>query len=330
MSRIGIIGAGAWGTSLASVLQRAGNDIVLQAHEAETVDSINVDHINGPFLPGVLLDPKIYSTTKLDEATNADAVLLVTPAQHLRAVCEKAAPGWPDDVPAIICTKGIEQNSYALMSEVVVATLPRKPMAVLSGPTFAIEVARDLPTAVALASNDEALGKILMEYMNSRHFRIYRSGDVVGAQIGGAVKNVIAIACGIVEGRGLGKNARSALVTRGLAEMIRLGVAKGARPETLSGLSGLGDLTLTCYSMKSRNFSLGVALGRGKSLDKILAERKSVAEGVYSASSVTGLARGLGIEVPICDAVNDVINNAGDIDTSISELLSRPLKEETK
>ena len=330
MSRIGIIGAGAWGTSLASVLQRAGNDIVLQAHEAETVDSINVDHINGPFLPGVLLDPKIYSTTKLDEATNTDAVLLVTPARHLRAICEKAAPGWLDDVPVIICTKGIEQNSYALMSEVVAATLPRKPMAVLSGPTFAIEVARDLPTAVALACNDEALGKILMEYMNSRHFRIYRSGDVVGAQIGGAVKNVIAIACGIVEGRGLGENARSALVTRGLAEMIRLGIAKGARPETLSGLSGLGDLTLTCYSMKSRNFSLGVALGRGKALDKILDERKSVAEGVYSASSVTGLARELGIEVPICDAVNDVINNAGDIDTSISELLSRPLKEETK
>ena len=330
MSRIGIIGAGAWGTSLASVLQRAGNDIVLQAHESETADSINVDHINGLFLPGVLLDPKIYSTTKLDEATNADAVLLVTPAQHLRAICEKAAPGWPDDVPAIICTKGIEQNSYALMSEVVAATLPRKPMAVLSGPTFAIEVARDLPTAVALACNDEALGQILMEYMNSRHFRIYRSGDVVGAQIGGAVKNVIAIACGIVEGRGLGENARSALVTRGLAEMIRLGVAKGARRETLSGLSGLGDLTLTCYSMKSRNFSLGVALGRGKALDKILDERKSVAEGVYSASSVTGLARKLGIEVTICDAVNDVINNAGDIDTSISELLSRPLKEETK
>ena len=329
MSRIGIIGAGAWGTSLASVLQRAGNDIVLQAHESETVDSINVDHVNGPFLPGVLLDPKIYSTTKLDEATNTDAVLLVTPAQHLRAVCEKAAPGWSDDVPAIICTKGIEQNSYALMSEVVAATLPRKPMAILSGPTFAIEVARDMPTAVALASNDEALGKILMEYMNSRHFRIYRSGDVVGAQIGGAVKNVIAIACGIVEGRGLGENARSALVTRGLAEMIRLGVAKGARPETLSGLSGLGDLTLTCYSMKSRNFSLGVAIGRGEALDKILDKRKSVAEGVYSASSVTGLARELGIEVPICDAVNDVINNAGDIDTSISELLSRPLKEET-
>lgn len=330
MSRIGIIGAGAWGTSLASVLQRAGNDIVLQAHEVETADSINVDHINGPFLPGVLLDPKIYSTTNLDKATNADAVLLVTPAQHLRAVCEKAAPGWSDDVPAIICTKGIEQNSYALMSEVVAATLPRKPMAILSGPTFAIEVARGLPTAVALACNDEALGKILMEYMNSRHFRIYRSGDVVGAQIGGAVKNVIAIACGIVEGRGLGENARSALVTRGLAEMIRLGVAKGARPETLSGLSGLGDLTLTCYSMKSRNFSLGVALGQGKALDKILGERTSVAEGVYSASSVTGLAGELGIEVPICDAVNDVINNAGDIDTSISELLSRPLKEETK
>ena len=317
MNRIGIIGAGAWGTSLASVLQRAGNDIVLQAHETETAHSINVDHINKRFLPDVSLDPRIYCTTKLDEATNADAVLLVTPAQHLRTVCEKAAPSWSDDVPAIICTKGIEQRSYALMSEVVTATLPGKQIAVLSGPTFALEVARDLPTAVTLACSEETLTKILMDYMSSRHFRIYRTKDVVGAQIGGAVKNVIAIACGIVDGRGL-------------AEMIRLGVANGARPETLSGLSGLGDLTLTSYSMQSRNFSLGVALGQGKTLNHILNERASVAEGVYSASSVTGLARKLGTEVPLCEAVNDVINNLGDIDISISELLSRPSKTEVE
>ena len=207
--------------------------------------------------------------------------------------------------------------------------LPRKPIAVLSGPTFAIEVARDLPTAVTLACHDETLGKILMEQMNTRHFRIYRSSDVVGAQIGGAIKNVLAIACGIVEGRGLGENTRAALVTRGLAEMIRLGVAKGAKPETLSGLSGLGDLTLTCNAMQSRNFSLGVGLGQGQSLDQIVSARRSVAEGVFTAASVADLARKIGVEVPICSAVDKVINRGVGIQSVISSLLSRPLKEET-
>lgn len=267
--------------------------------------------------------------TALSEAVDADAVLLVAPAQHLRSICEAAAPNWPDTVPAIICAKGIEQQTCALMSEVVSMALPRKPIAVLSGPTFAIEVARDLPTAVTLACHDETLGKILMEQMNTRHFRIYRSSDVVGAQIGGAIKNVLAIACGIVEGRGLGENTRAALVTRGLAEMIRLGVAKGAKPETLSGLSGLGDLTLTCNAMQSRNFSLGVGLGQGQSLDQIVSARRSVAEGVFTAASVADLARKIGVEVPICSAVDKVINRGVGIQSVISSLLSRPLKEET-
>ena len=329
MSKIGIIGAGAWGTSLAIAMRRAGNDVVLQAHEPETAASINNEHTNNMFLPEVMLDPEIRSTTEISQATDSDAVMLVTPTQHLRTICEQASPTWPDNVPAIICSKGIEQNTCSLMSEVVAAALPRIPIAILSGPTFAIEVAKDLPTAVTLACNDETLGKILMELMNTRHFRIYRSRDVVGAQIGGAIKNVIAIACGIVEGRGFGQNSRAALVTRGLAEMIRLGTAKGALPETLSGLSGFGDLTLTCYSMHSRNFSLGVALGRGKKLKEILENRKSVAEGVYTASSVTDLARRIGVEVPICNAVNNVINQTVHIDIAIAGLLSRPLKEET-
>ena len=189
-------------------------------------------------------------------------------------------------------------------------------------------MANNLPTAVTLACRDEKLGKRLINYLNSRHFRIYRSSDEIGAQIGGAIKNVIAIACGIVEGRGLGENARAALVTRGLAEMIRLGVAKGGNPETLSGLSGLGDLTLTCYSMQSRNFSLGVALGQGKLLKDILNERNSVAEGVCSASAVVGLAKQLEIEAPICNALNEVINFSADIDKSIEGLLSRPSRVE--
>ena len=328
MGKIGIIGAGAWGTSLASVLQRAGNDVVLQAYEAETANYINKDHINKTFLPNVILDPKIYATTNISEALDADAVFLVTPAQHLRTVCKGAVPHWSDEVPAIICTKGLEQDTYALMGEVVSELLPKIPTAVLSGPTFAIEVVKNLPTAVTLACEDEALAKILMNYMNSQNFRIYRSHDEIGAQIGGAIKNVIAIACGIIEGRGLGENARAALVTRGLTEMIRIGIAKGAQPETLSGLSGLGDLTLTCYSMQSRNFSLGVALGQGKILEEVLNERDSIAEGVYSASAVTGLAAGLGVEVPICNAVDKVINQSADIDSTIKGLLSRPLKFE--
>ena len=329
MSKIGIIGAGAWGSALAMIMRRAGNDVVLQAHEPETADDINQNHVNTVFLPGVELDPDIQATTRLSDAVDADAVMVVAPAQHLRTICEAAAADWPDNVPAIICAKGIEQKTCALMSEVVSMALPRKPVAVLSGPTFAIEVARDLPTAVTLACRDETLGKVLMEQMNTRHFRIYRSQDVMGAQIGGAIKNVLAIACGIVDGRGLGENTRAALVTRGLAEMIRLGAAKGAKQETLAGLSGLGDLTLTCNAMQSRNFSLGVGLGQGKTLDQITAERKSVAEGGFTASSVVDLARKIDVEVPICSAVDKVINHGVEIDTVISGLLSRPLKEET-
>ena len=329
MSKIGVIGAGAWGTALASVMWRAGNEVIIQAHESETARNINKNCTNPDFLPGIELAPEIKAVTALAEAADSDAVLLAVPAQHLRSICEAASPDWPDNVPAIICSKGIEQNTCALMSEVVAMALPRKPIAVLSGPTFAIEVARDLPTAVTLACDTETIGKILMEQMNTRHFRMYRSSDVVGAQIGGAIKNVLAIACGIVEGRGLGENSRAALVTRGLAEMVRLGVAKGAKPETLSGLSGLGDLTLTCNDMKSRNFSLGVGLGQGKSLDNIMLERKSVTEGVFTAGSVVDLAQRIDVEVPICSAVDKVINDSAEIESVISGLLSRPLKEET-
>ena len=328
MGKIGVIGAGAWGTSLAIVLRRAGNEVVLQAHEPETVNYINKEHVNRTFLPSIILDPHIYATNEISEALDTDAVFLVTPAQHLREVCKKAAPEWSNEVPAIICTKGLEQNTYALMGEVFSALLPGIPTAVLSGPTFAIEVAQNLPTAVTLACENESLSKILMNYMNSQNFRIYRSCDEIGAQIGGAIKNVIAIACGIIDGRGLGENARAALVTRGLTEMTRIGVAKGAQPETLSGLSGLGDLTLTCYSMQSRNYSLGVALGRGKILEEVLNERNSIAEGVHSASAVTGLAKQLNVEVPICNAVDQVINQSADIDSMIEGLLSRPLKFE--
>lgn len=328
MRRIGIVGAGAWGTALAVATRRAGCEVVLWAYECEVAAAVNGEHENRLFLPGVALDPAIRATTEISEAVAADAVLLVTPAQHLRRLCAAAAPAWRKGAPAVICAKGIEQGSSALMSEVVAEALPGIPLAVLSGPSFAVEVARDLPTAVTLASADHDLGKELATAIGNPRFRIYWSEDVIGAQLGGAVKNVLAIACGIVEGRGLGDNARAALITRGIAEIARLGAAKGARPETLMGLSGLGDLTLTCNAMQSRNYSLGVKLGRGMPLAEIVAGRKSVAEGMFTASSVMVLAVRLGVEMPISAAVDGILNHGAGIDQAIAALLSRPFGSE--
>ncbi len=328
LQRIGIVGAGAWGTALALVARRAGCDVVVWAHEPEVAEDINRDHANPLYLPGVVLDPNIRATTDPAEAADADAVLLAPPAQHLRRLARRLAPALRDGTPALICAKGIEQESGALMSEVVAAELPGAAVAVLSGPTFASEVARDLPTAVTLAARDPALAAALAQAIGTSRFRIYTSGDVVGAEIGGAVKNVIAIACGIVEGRRLGDNARAALITRGLAEMTRLALAKGGEARTLMGLSGLGDLTLTCNAVQSRNFSLGVALGRDRPLAAILAERTTVAEGVFSASSVAALAGRLGIEMPISVAVDAVLNRGADLDAAIAALLARPAGNE--
>lgn len=328
MERIGIIGAGAWGTALAMVVRRAGRQVVLWAREPEVAAAVNGDHMNPLFLPGVELDGAIRATCEPGEAADAEAVLLAAPAQHLRQVAAGLAGDWKAGVPAVICAKGIERDTASLMSEVLGEVLPQAPVAVLSGPTFAAEVARDLPAAVTLAAADDGLGAALSEALGNPRFRIYRTDDVIGAQLGGAVKNVLAIACGIVEGRNLGDNARAALITRGLAELARLGVAKGARPETLMGLCGLGDLTLTCNAIQSRNFSLGVELGEGAALDDIVAGRASVAEGVFSAAAVTDLARGLGVEMPICLAVDGILNHFADIDSTIAGLLKRPLRPE--
>ncbi len=328
MTKVGIIGAGAWGTALASVAHSAGCDVLIQAHEPDVAEAINTQHENTVFLPGVKLGPSIRATTDASEAAQADAVLLVMPAQHLRTVTSSLKETWPAGVPAVICAKGMEQETSALMSEVMADTLPGVTPAVLSGPTFAIEVANGLPTAVTLACADEAVATMLCDTLGTQRFRTYRSTDIVGAQLGGAVKNVLAIACGIVEGKGLGENARAALITRGLAEIARLGVTMGAHAESLMGLSGIGDLTLTCNAMQSRNFSLGVALGQGKALDEILAERRAVTEGVYTASSLTNLAGRLGVDMPICLAVDDVLNHFADIDATIKGLLARPYGEE--
>lgn len=327
--RIGVIGGGAWGTALALAALRAGRDTLLWAREPAVVEAVNGARENRDYLPGVPLPAELRATGDLADIGGCDAVLLVTPAQHLRAACASLAPHLRAGAPVVICAKGIELDSHALMSEAAAAALPAgTPLAVLSGPTFAAEVARGLPTAVTLACADPAVGAALVEALGSRTFRPYLSDDVVGSQVGGAVKNVLAIACGVVEGRRLGDNARAALITRGLAEITRLALALGGRAETLMGLSGLGDLTLTCSSLQSRNMSLGAALGAGRTLAEVLGERRSVAEGVYTAAAVVGLAAKKGVDMPICAAVDAILNRGAGLDDTIAGLLARPFRGE--
>ncbi len=328
MESIGIIGAGAWGTALALAARRAGRGVVLWARDPALAAEIDAAHENPRYLPGVPLDPDIRATSDLAEAAACDALLLVPPAQALREIAGQLAPHLAPARPLVVCSKGIERGSGQLMTEILAEVLPGRAVAVLSGPTFAAEVARGLPTAVTLAAEDAALGAVLVKALGSRAFRPYLSGDIVGAQIGGAVKNVIAIACGIVTGRRLGDNARAALITRGLAEITRLGRAKGALSETLMGLSGLGDLTLTCTSTLSRNYSLGVALGEGKSLETLMAGRRSVAEGVFSAGATVALARTLDVQMPISNGVDGILNQGAPIEAAIEALLARPFRAE--
>lgn len=327
-TRIGVIGGGAWGTALAMAALRAGCAVTLWARETEVVEAINQRHENTGFLPGISLDSAIRATGDLAEAADADALLLVTPAQHTRQATDDLRGGLTPRTPVIICAKGVETGTGALMSEVLAETLPEIPVAILSGPSFAAEVARDLPTAVTLAATDIILAKRLAAMIGSTHFRPYHSDDPVGAQIGGAVKNVMAIACGIAKGRGLGDNTGAALITRGLAEMARLGEALGARRETLMGLSGLGDLVLTCSHEQSRNYTLGIAIGQGTFLDDYLAGRMTVAEGVASAAATVALAGRHKVDMPIARAVDAVLNRRADIDLEIAGLLGRPASSE--
>ncbi|MDZ7713644.1 MAG: NAD(P)H-dependent glycerol-3-phosphate dehydrogenase [Rhodovibrio sp.] len=329
MQRFAVIGGGAWGTGLAQALVRAGREVTLWVREREVAEQIAETNENRTFLPDVPLSPEIWATPDLDEAAcGAEALLLAVPAQHLRATVRALGARLRAEVPLVICAKGIEDGTLALMSEVLEAELPGWPVAVLSGPTFAVEVARGKPAAVTLAARDPVLGDRLSAAIGSKTFRPYLSDDVVGAEIGGAVKNVVAIACGIVDGRALGENARAALITRGLAEISRLAIAKGARAETLTGLCGLGDLTLTCVGSGSRNHSLGVELGRGRSIREILAGRRSVAEGVFSARATVTLAERLNVEMPIAQAVDAVVNREAEIAATIDDLMARPLRSE--
>jgi glycerol-3-phosphate dehydrogenase (NAD(P)+) len=328
LQSVGIVGAGAWGTALAVTSRRAGRDVLIWAREPETLADINGKHRNEVFLPGVKLDPSIEATARLNEVANCDFLLMATPAQYVREITSEVAPYLKDKQPLVICAKGIEQASGKLISQVVEEVAPRSQVAVLSGPSFGAEVARGLPAAVTLASAEEALGRALSYALSHPPFRCYWSDDVVGAEIGGAVKNVYAIAAGIVAGKKFGASAHAALVTRGFAELARFGTALGARRETLTGLSGLGDLVLTCGSPQSRNMSLGIELGKGRSLEEVLGKRLTVTEGVYTASALVEMAAARGIDMPIAQAVHAVISGLATVDEAIEALLARPLRAE--
>lgn len=330
INNIAVIGAGAWGTALADILSKAGRSVTLYARDASLSDGINKTHENAPYLAGAKLHDKIVATSDMAAAVkSADIVLLATPAQYLRGTLKSLAPHLPKNVPLVNCAKGIEMTTGYLLSEVAHELAPAHPYAVLSGPTFATEAVRGLPTAITFATiAPEATRQAWASAMRGKAFRPYFSSDIIGVEIAGALKNVIAIACGIVEGRGLGQNAKAAVMTRGIAEIRRLGVKRGAQPETFLGLAGLGDLTLTCSSMTSRNFSLGVEFGQGKSLKDIMAERRSVSEGVTTSWAVADYAEQHGVDMPICLSVKEILHNGADVDSIVTGLLSRDLKKE--
>jgi glycerol-3-phosphate dehydrogenase (NAD(P)+) len=328
LQRIAVIGAGAWGTALAVLAQRAGRDVTLFVRRAELAAELHAERENRRYLPGEAIAESIRIETALARALAADAVVYAQPAQHFRAFCRAAAPLWRGAI-LVIAAKGIELQTGLLLHEIAAAELPGVRTVVLSGPSFAAEAAMGSATAVALAGTDSDAVEALMAALAEGWFRPYGSDDPVGVEVAGAAKNVLAIACGIVMGKGLGENARAALMTRGLAEVTRLAVAKGGRAETIMGLAGIGDLILTCTSMKSRNTSLGYELGRGTRLADILAARHSVSEGIATAAAIVALAGRIGVEVPVAAATDRILNDRSRIDAEIGALLARPLRHES-
>ncbi len=327
IERLAVVGAGAWGTALAQVAAYGERETLLWALEEEVAAAVNADHVNPVYLPGIPLSPAISATADLADLEGCDAWLVVTPAQHTRSVLEKAPRCGR---PLVLCSKGIEGRTGELLHHVARAACPGAEIAVLSGPSFAHEVAGGLPTAMTLACEDRAIGEALRDRIGHQGFRTYLTDDVVGAEIGGAVKNVLAIACGVVEGRGLGQNARAALIARGFAEMTRFGLAQGARAETLAGLSGLGDLVLTCSSTSSRNFSLGKAIGEGRSAAELMSDRRTVAEGAFTAPVLRRLADEQGLDMPIVTAVDDLLADRTNVDEVLQSLLTRPLRADER
>lgn len=331
LNKIAVIGCGSWGTALAEIFCRAGRDVTIYARDAGLAEKINTAHENDIYLPGERLHEKLKATADTGKAVEgAELVVLATPAQFLREALKKFAPHLPKNVPLVNAAKGIEVATGQLLSEVVAEAAPGHPYAVLSGPSFASETVKGLPTAITLAvSVDDAAGELWANSIRGSAFRPYMSDDVIGVEIAGALKNVIAIACGIVEGRKLGQNAKAAVMTRGIAEIRRLGVARGAKPETFLGLAGLGDLVLTCSSMTSRNFSLGFEFGQGRTLEEIMGSRRTVSEGVATARAVETYAKTHDVDMPICLGVNAILHGGANVDSIIRDLLSRELKKES-
>lgn len=324
--RIAVLGGGSWGIALANAVIHAGREVTLWMRNPSAAQTL-ARTLQSPHLPGVKIDSRIKITSSLPEAAKADAILLVVPAQASREVVSRLSETITDGTPLIACAKGIERGSRKFMTEVIAESAPRARPAILSGPSFAADVARGLPTAVTLAAQDERLAEQLAQSLGTATFRPYHATDLRGVEIGGAAKNVFAIAAGVVAGRSLGASAAAALTTRAFAELMRFGKALDARPETLTGLSGLGDLILTCSGMQSRNFSFGHALGRGTSAAEALSSGK-LAEGAYTASVLTEMAREHRVDMPIAEAVAAVLDGRSSVDEAIGQLLARPIRSE--
>jgi glycerol-3-phosphate dehydrogenase (NAD(P)+) len=321
-SRIGVIGAGAWGTALANVGARAGADVVLWTRDCEHADNMANARENKKRLPGVRLHDNVRPTADPRDLADVDAVLLVTPAQTVRAMAQMFAPVLRIEAPIAICAKGVERGTLLFMADVLEQVAPNHAVAALSGPSFAHDVAAGLPTAVTIAAKDEAVAQRFCASLATPSFRLYHTSDLRGVEIGGAAKNVLAIACGVAAGRELGASAQAALIARGFAELRRFGRAFGARDETLMGLSGLGDLVLTCGSLQSRNFALGHALGRGEPAPGALAE------GALTAAALVEMARQHGVDMPICAAVDAILGDRLSVSDAVEALLARPQKSE--
>jgi glycerol-3-phosphate dehydrogenase (NAD(P)+) len=325
--KVGVIGGGAWGTALALVAAEAGRKTLIWARESGVVDSINRDHQNAPFLPGIALPSALRATGDLAEAARSDALLLVVPAQHLRSSLQALAPLIVDGTPLVLCAKGIERGTGKLLTEILTEIAPRAAPAILSGPSFARDVAKGLPTAITIAARAQ-IAQALQASLAHAQFRPYASDDITGVALGGAAKNVYAVGCGIADGLGLGESARAALLTRSFAELARLGEALGAKAETLMGLSGLGDLVLTASSPSSRNFAFGLKLGRGTPLSELRAPGTPLAEGVETAPALVARAKQHNVELPIAETISAVLDGALPAGAALERLMSRPLKPE--
>ena len=327
--RCAVVGAGAWGTALADLLARSGHAVQLWAHEPEVVAAIASSRENRLFLPKVVLAESIVASHAIDQVlAGAELVVFATPSAHLRALARRSRPHVASGATVAVATKGIETDTLALMTDVVEDEVPERSVVALSGPSFAAEVAAGQPTAVVAASKDAAASATVQTALSGPNFRVYTQADVRGVELGGALKNVMAVATGISEGAGLGYNARAALITRGLAEMTRLGVSIGAQATTFAGLAGLGDLVLTCTGALSRNRAVGVEIGRGRSLDDVLSGTQTVAEGVQTARTARALAQRIGIEMPIVEAVNRILFEGQAPILGLSELMTRTLRAE--